>query len=257
MELRRYFVILRRRALLIAATVIVAMVVAGVTTDRTPHYTASSSIYVGASRFSFDAGTTDPNATGGQLAAGLERLIATFAAMIHSEPVAQDAVELTGIQRSASSVLGQTVASPLLGTNLLVVTVTDTDPAVAQELSTGMAEAFVRKIKDLEPGKAVGEGQVPSAPATIFERAKLPTVPTQAGLVSKLFTAGLFGLVAAAGAALFVEYLDITVKTAEDAQRRLELPILGVVPLFAENPSAALRPPRVRRRENIGLVRDG
>jgi capsular polysaccharide biosynthesis protein len=227
------------------------------TTDRTPHSTASSSIYVGASRFSFDAGTADPNATGGQLAAGLERLIATFAAMIHSEPIAQDAVELTGVQRSASSVLAETVASPLLGTNLLVVTVTDTDPAMAQQLSIGMAETFVRKIKDLEPGKPVGEGQVPSAPATIFERAKLPTVPTQQGLASKLLTAGLFGFAAAAGAAFFVEYLDITVKTAEDAQRRLELPILGVVPLFADSPPAVLRPTRVRQRDDIGLVRDG
>ena len=251
MELRRYLSILRRRAILIVLTGIVASVFAYAAADRTSAYTAKSTLYVGASQFNFNS----PNAQlGGDQTAGLTRIIATFATMIDSEPIAQDALEITGLPRSARSVVNAITSRVVPGTSLLTVTAVDPDPRVAQELSAGIAEAFVQKIKTLEPGALVGEGQVPVAPVSLFERAQLPTVPEQNSVLPGMIVAGVFALLFASSCVLLLEYLDVTVKTGDDAERRIELPVLAVVPILRVEPLAMRR--QSSAEHEVSLVHD-
>jgi capsular polysaccharide biosynthesis protein len=245
---------LRRRVLLILLTVAVAVGFTIATADNTVRYTAQSTLYVGANTFAA-TGTFDPNLSADQQQ-GFARVIQTFAIMIRSAPIASAALETTGVPRSANRVVAETAAVPIKDTNILVIVVTDTDPAIAQALSIGLAEAFVAKITELEPGKAPAEGDLPTAPARIFERAKLPVAPQKESVLTNIIIAGLLGVMLSAGAVLLVEYLDVTVKSVEDAERRLELPVLGVVPQLALDPSTTLRRPPTGRRKEIGLVRD-
>lgn len=234
MELRYYLSILRRRAIPIVLTVIVAAVLTYATTDRTPIYSATSTIYVGASRFAFEANS---EALSGDRNAGIQRLNATFARMIDSDVIAREALAETGVARSALGVVSATEVLAPQNTNILTITVSDSDPAVAQALATGMAEAFIGKIRELEPGQSVGEGDLPSAPATIFERAQLPLAPQTSSALPNMVVAALFGFLLSAGVAFLIEYLDITFKTPEDAERRLNLPVLGTVPVLARQGS--------------------
>jgi capsular polysaccharide biosynthesis protein len=173
--------------------------------------------------------------------------------MIDSDPIAQDAIQLTGIAKSSNAVVAETFAGPVPNTNILQILVTDRDPSAAQALATGVAQAFVNKISVLEPSTQT-EGVVPQAPVRIFERAKLPTVPSGSSLVTSVVTAALVALAVAVGAVLLAEYLDITIKSPEDAESRLELPVLGIVPVLPlDERTTARRPPA---RGDIGLVRD-
>ena len=255
MELRRYLSIVRRRGWLIGLAVVLAATLAWTRTDTTPVYTADTSIYVGASRFSFDD-SSDANLSGDR-SLGVERLIATFAAMIRTNAVASEALDLTGVRGTPRAVVAQTRAVPVKGTNILIVRVQDSDPAEAQLLSIGMAEAFISQISDLEPGGSSRQGDLPSAPASIFERAQLSTVPQQASATSNAITAALVALVLATMLAFLAEYLDITVKAADDAERRLELPVLGVIPVLTMAPETTLRQPGRPRREEFTLIADG
>jgi capsular polysaccharide biosynthesis protein len=56
-------------------------------------------------------------------------------------------------------------------------------------------------------------------------------VPESTGLTRNLFLGALFGLVIAVAIIGLLEYLDVTIKTAAEAERRLELPVLGALPL--------------------------
>ena len=247
MELRRYLSILRRRTILIALTGLICLGIAYTAADRTALYTAQSTLYVGASQFNFNSNTPGADPT-----AGLRAVTLTFANMIDSEPIAQDAIELTGLPRSAPSIVAQTTSEVVGQTSLLRITAVDPDPRVAQEMATGMAEAFVAKIKTLEPGTLVGEGQVPLAPVSLFERARLPTVPEQTSVLPGMIVAGLFGVVFASAFVLLLEYLDITVKSGEDVERRIELPVLASVPFIRLERSLAVP----RRIEVVGEERD-
>ena len=226
MELRTYLAVLRRRGLLILACVVVALTVTYSQTSRSSYYRATAMIYVGVQRLTNSSGDLQPN---NDALASIERSILTFSIMIDSPPTAVSALQRSGVARSVPGVLAATTVFPVPATQLIRVDVIDTDPAVARDLANAMSESFVTDVQTFEP-RASTEGQFPALPAYVFQRAQLPVVPQTTGVLPSVLTGGLFGLVAAVALAFLLEYLDITVKNAADAERRLELPVLGVIP---------------------------
>lgn len=233
MELRRYLSVLRRRWLLILVTTLCGVVAAYVTIPRGSTYTAETTIYVGNRQF---AGA---GALSADQSRGVERVALTFAVMIASEPIARDAVQRTGIDAVPSQVANRTVAAVIPGTTLIRITYRDSDPARARALANAISDALVEKVQTFEPGTVGGEGEVPILPAYVFARADLPVVPEPKGAVGRVLTGAMFGFVLAAGVAFLLDYLDITPRSADDLERHLGLPVLGVVPVL---PSGAQRP---------------
>ena len=236
MELRRYLTILRQRALFILFAVAVAVGFTVATSQRVSTYTTSATLYVGASSFATEGAGAAP--LSGDQQNGLGQVIRTFAVMIDSTPIAESAVSLTKVPLSADAVLARTSVTPEFGTNLLRISVTDADPALAQTLATGVAEAFVDQIAALEPGESLGEGDVPQAPVRIFERAKLPTVPQSSSPVARVISSAILALAFGVGVSLLIEYLDVSIRLPEDAESRLELPVIGVIPELAVTATA-------------------
>ena len=66
----------------------------------------------------------------------------------------------------------------------------------------------------------------------VVENAEPPKMPITKGPRRTLLIGILLSLVAGIGLAFFLNYMDNTVKTAEDAEERLGIPVLGMVPLM-------------------------
>ncbi|MGH9186391.1 MAG: YveK family protein [Acidimicrobiales bacterium] len=243
MEFYRYLTIIRRRWLLVIITVAAAVFAGWAITPRDSQYTATSTIYVGNRIIDFQgAGLSVDRAL------ALDRLLGTFSLMIDAKPVATEAINRTGVDRNPEEVVDATTVAPPFGTQLLNIRVTDRDPRVARDLANGLADAFRDQVEEYEGGDidsetgTSGEGDLPSGlPAYVYERATLPTAPQPSDLLHNILLGGLFGLVASILLAFTLEYLDLTVRSASDAERRLDLPVLGVVPSV--------------RREMLGFVR--
>ncbi len=226
MELRRHLAVLRRRILLIILCVAVGGAIAYATTSRTSVYTARSRIYVGTKQI------VESGSVSNDMLVGLERVIRTYALMIDSVTVAADALKrVPRINITADQLVAATTAFGEPQTQLLTVRVASTDPVVAQELTNAVTAAFVDKIQTYDPATPPAEGQPPQQPAYVFETAKLPVTPAASQVPRRVILGLLFGFVFSAGVAFLIEYLDITVKGVADAERRLELPVLGVIPV--------------------------
>lgn len=228
MELRRYLAILRRRVLLVALTVVAAVTGAWLSTPRDTVYASAATLYVGFQNLNVRPGVDAPLAN--DSLAAIERIMRTFSLMIDSQPIAAAALTETDVASTPSAVVAATRAIPVGDTQLMLVRVVDRDPGTAQTLANAVAEAFVEGVQDFEPGGQAGEGTIPSLPAYIFDRADLPTAPEPTGIVRNLLVAGVFGLLVASALTFLLEYLDVTIKGAQDAERRLRLPVLGLIP---------------------------
>lgn len=239
MELHRYLSILRRRIVYVLVAVLATTAAAFAATPKTAEYSAKSVIYVGARQFSLSPDaryTLDPTLL-------VERLMTTYAVMLDSEPVASDALQLARISLSAEEVVERTSVTPEKDTQLLTVKVTDPVPEQARRLADAIAQAFVEKVQTVESETApAAEGTLPGLPANVFQRAKLPTSPDPTGLVTNMVLAGLFGLLSSIGLVFVLEYLDLTIKSPAEAERRLQLPVLAVIPLKGSRGDSKLLP---------------
>lgn len=235
MEPHYYLALLRRRAALILLAAFAAGAVGFVATSRTPRYAAHASVYVGPLRFSVDPQRriVDPTEIVGQL-------MTTYGTMLASEPVADDALKRTNIQLSAPYVVSHTSVTiqsvgggdvPKEDTQLVTLTVTARTAHEARDLANAMADAFVAKVETFDT-PATAEGNIPSLPAYVFERAKLPA-PDPSNRRQNVLIGFALALVTVGGLVLAWDRFDGRVKSAADAEHRLGVPVLGMVPYAA------------------------
>ena len=74
------------------------------------------------------------------------------------------------------------------------------------------------------------EVEVPRTTVEIIEEAEAPDRPTSPLVVLNIFLSVVLGLLAGTGLAFFVEYLDVSIKTVDEVEKYLGLPVLAVIP---------------------------
>lgn len=67
-------------------------------------------------------------------------------------------------------------------------------------------------------------------PAKIWEKAEPGLRPVKPRVAAYMALAALLGIVIGVGLAFFIEYLDTSVKTLDDVERYLQIPVLAVIP---------------------------
>lgn len=241
MELRKYLRVMRQRWLLIVVTVLATVAAAYVSAPKGATYTATATVILG----------TEADGTNATASNGLDRALLTFADIARGETVAERAAEVSGVEWSPDEVRRHTRTEVVPFTQLVKVSVNDVDPAVAQAVANGVAQAAVERFSRTEDDGTGSPTPVIEISASVYEQARLPVEPVESPLASRLLVAGLFGFVAALALIVLLEYLDVTIRTAADAERLLGLRVLGTLPLREGLPTENTRGRR-RRRATFG-----
>ncbi|MBL7012637.1 MAG: polysaccharide biosynthesis tyrosine autokinase, partial [Kiritimatiellales bacterium] len=90
-----------------------------------------------------------------------------------------------------------------------------------------------RSIMNALQARLAQEGitlKVPRTPVEIVDSAEEPTRPISPNLILNMLLSIFVGLGSGVGLAYFIEYLDTSIKTADDVERWIELPVLGLIP---------------------------
>ncbi len=72
--------------------------------------------------------------------------------------------------------------------------------------------------------------KVPRTPVEIVDSAEESSRPVSPNLILNVLMSIFIGLGSGIGLAYFIEYLDTSIKTADDVERWIELPVLGLIP---------------------------
>jgi capsular polysaccharide biosynthesis protein len=230
MELRHYLLLVRRRLVLVIVTTVAGIAGGYLVTSHTPVYQAQTSIYVGSRQAAGGNTSTD--------IIQLDRIIATYAALVKSGPVAQGAIQASHAPRTPGQVVGEITSVVIPNTNLIAISVSDRSPGLAQALANGVATSFIAQVQNLSAASGTSPTSTPSV--SVFQPAGLPGVALGTSLKRNVALGALFGLIVSVGLVLLIDYLDITIKSADDLEQHGDLPVLGTVPLVRRGSAGPL-----------------
>jgi capsular polysaccharide biosynthesis protein len=219
---------MRRRRVLVILTVVFAMLGGWAITPRGSTYSASASLYVGSRSIDLTPGSGE---IGADRAAGLSFLASSFADIIDTRTVAATAIAEGDLPLTIDEAEDAITATATSGSLLVVVDVVHSDPDIAARLADAVADTFVTLVRDQENSLSLPSDADAPAPVSVFEHASVPTTPNPSPLARNLTLSMIFGLLLAVGVVVLLEYLDLTIRSADDAQRRLQLPVLGAIPM--------------------------
>lgn len=288
MELKHYLGIVWKWLWLLALSTAIAVGVSYVITSRQPKiYWASAKLLVGQSIQNANPNSQDLFTS--------EQLALTYIQIAQTLPFFQATIDALGLDMSPDELSGMVSANIVQGTQLIELSVIDTDPARAEALANELAYqltlqgpaasnqeeqeriAFVqqqvnelqtkihaanqetaelqkalsvtasaRAILDNQQKITTLQGQIavwqqtyasllaflaPQSPnyLSILEPARLPLYPIGPNTNQNLLIAAALGLLLGLGGAFLLEYLDDSIKSAEDVSQLLQLSLIGSI----------------------------
>ena len=114
---------------------------------------------------------------------------------------------------------------------VIQISVTDKNPTRAQDIANAVRRSGAQHIKDVMAIDAVN----------IVYEANLPEKPTSPNVVKNALIGALLAFIIAAAIIIVNYILDDTIKTMEDIENYLELPVLGTLPYDGQGKAGKLK----------------
>ncbi len=121
-----------------------------------------------------------------------------------------------------ASLAGRIGVSQRGESRVIQISVNDTNPQMAMELTNKVAEVLQKKITEIMQIENV----------QIIDKAELQPYPISPNKRMNYMIGAILGLFVGMGMILLIIYFDNTVKTPEDVKKHLDLPVIGTIPNF-------------------------
>ena len=149
-----------------------------------------------------------------------QKLVQTYTEIIKSLTILNPVIEEMDLSLTPNELLKKISVSQVNETEIIKISVTDEDPILARDIANTLAETFSEEISHIM--------KVDST--SILDEAVLPTTPLAQNKVTKIAIAGILGMMVSVGLVFLFEYLDRSIKTADETEHLLGVPVLGVIP---------------------------
>ncbi len=215
-DLKEYFQIIKKRAWIIVLITTIAMIVSGIISFfvLSPVYETKTTLIVNSDK----APGTDV-ITGDQINVS-QKLAVTYGEIIKSKVVLDEVAKELKIKGGYSEIEKKLSVSPVTDTQILEVSVQDHNPKRAADIANAMPKVFTKEVKRITKASNV----------EVIDKAIVPKIPVKPNKVMNIAIAGVLGVMISLFVIFLLEYMDNKIKSPQDIQKYLELPLLGVVP---------------------------
>lgn len=177
-----------------------------------PTYTASTSIYL-TPQIS-ESGSLDYNS---QMANS--KLVTNAVNLLTQNNIMSEVAKDVGLE-SADSVKKLVSVSNESNTEIITVTATTTDPKLSKDIANGTVSTFTKVMQ-----KNLNVRNI-----EVVDKAKLSYVPSGPNVKKNTMMAGVVGLVVGVGYAVLKFLLDNRLRTKEEAEKYLGIPVFCEIP---------------------------
>ena len=217
-ELRELLEILLKRKLLIIIMTVLCTVAGGVYSVFliTPMYNAETTMMVnGAKNMTDIASSLDIGSINLS-----QKLVVTYGEIVKSRIVLEQTIDSLKLDMTYGQLLRKTTAQQVGGTEILKIAVQDEDPAQAAVIANKISDVFVKEVMRILKVNNVEtiDKAIPIEKPVNVKTALNTAIAMILGLMMGVFTA------------FVLEYMDNTIKTENDVQKYLDLPVLGLIP---------------------------
>jgi capsular polysaccharide biosynthesis protein len=215
-SLKELFQTLKKRLALIIILTAIATATSGIVSYflLTPIYQSSTQILVNQSKS--DQQVYNP----GEVQTNLQ-LINTYNVIIKSPAILDKVIEREKLDMSAGELNELITVSSEQDSQVVNITVQNEDPQKVADIANEIAKTFqneISKIMNVDNVTILTQAQIGEDPSPIKPKPAL-----------NMAIALVVGLMAGVGIAFLLEYLDNTIKTEQDIENQLGLPVLGAI----------------------------
>ncbi|MGG0744656.1 Wzz/FepE/Etk N-terminal domain-containing protein [Priestia megaterium] len=224
-SLRDLFQVLRKRIWLIILITIISATISAIISFfvLTPVYQTSTQILVNQAKSEqqlYNVGAVQTNV----------QLISTYNDIIKSPAVLDKVIDQLNLDSSAQGLSGKIQVTSSENSQVAQITVQDTNAKRATQIANATASVFQKEIP-----KIMNVDNVSILSKADLTASKSPVKPQP---VLNVAIAVVVGLVLGIGLSFLLEYLDNTIKTEQDIENILGLPVMGVITNIKDVPKA-------------------
>lgn len=151
-----------------------------------------------------------------------QKLVATYSTLIKSDNVLRQVIRNLRLNIDEEDLRKSVSVSLVNGTQLIEICVTNEVPRNAQIYASEITKVFISKVKDIYKIDNI----------SLVDEAKIERTPYNVNHVKDIILFTFIGLVVAFVYVFIENLLDTTIKTAEEAEKRLTLNVLASIPNY-------------------------
>ncbi|MFT8350352.1 YveK family protein [Clostridium saccharoperbutylacetonicum] len=154
-----------------------------------------------------------------------QKLLKTYSELMKTKDLIEDSINKNNLNISADEVIDNLKVTPMADTQILQVSYENKDKVLAREVLVSIIDEFMLESKTI----------IPNGNVKVIESAELPEKPISPQKALNVAIAFIIGFMVGASLALLKEYVDDTVKTKEQTENVIGLPVIGMIPCEENN----------------------
>ena len=153
-----------------------------------------------------------------------KNLVDTYAEIVKSRRVLEQVIDELDLDMTYEKLTNKISVSAVNNTEIIKITVTDTNPIEAKNIANVTANFFSKEVVKLYKMNNVN----------VLDEANESNNPYNINIVKQIIIYFFIGLIFGAGVLFIIFYFDRTIKSAEQVEQKIKLPILGSVEEFTK-----------------------
>lgn len=215
-DLREYLSIIKKKWFIMAILCVVCVAASAVYSFfiAKPVYQAETTLIVKTEK------TEGTNSLSNDQVMVSQKLALTYGEIIKSRKVLDEVIKNLDLKESNGSLASKISVSTVTDTQIIKVSVQDTNKSNAAKIANEIPKVFTKEAIRVADANGV----------EVIDKAQTPVNPVSPNKKMNILIAGVLGVMIGLFIIFIIEFLNTKIKTPQDIEKELGLPLLGVIP---------------------------
>lgn len=150
-----------------------------------------------------------------------QKLVTTYSEIIKSKRVLNKVIKELKLDYTFTELAGKITVSSVKDTEIIKIAVSDTDNEEAAKIANKIASVFEKEITDIYNLENV----------SVIDEAIVQNEPYNINTIKDIVIFFVIGSVLAVGVFFVIYYFDTSIKSVEEVEKELGVPVIGTIPL--------------------------